>query len=82
MRKLSANENKKLRTVIGSNIAKYRKKAGMTQESFAAELDTDRVTVAYAEIGKRTPKVSTLYQMAEVLGVDIQDLFKGLGSHR
>ena len=78
MRKLSVNENNKLRSVVGSNIARYRKKAGMTQEAFASELDTDRVTVAYAEIGKRMPKVTTLYQMAKALKIDIKDLFKGL----
>lgn len=78
MRKLSVNESNRLRKTIGSNIAKARNKKGLTQEQLADMLDTDRVTVAYAEIGKRTPKVSTLYQMAKALDVKASSFLSGL----
>lgn len=35
----------------------------------------DRVSIGYIEQGKRAPKLSTLYFMAEVLDVEIKDFF-------
>lgn len=81
MRKLSVNnknDEKKLKNAISKNISKLRKDAGLTQEKFAEQLDMDRVTVAYAETGKRIPKVRTLYKMSKILNVNISDFFKGL----
>ncbi len=78
MRKLSVDDEKKIRKVLGANIAECRKRSKLTQEQLAEKSDTDRVTVAYAEIGKRIPKVTTLYQIAKVTNSKIGDLFKGL----
>lgn len=35
----------------------------------------DRVSIGYIEQGKRAPKLSTLYSMADVLDIEIMDFF-------
>jgi transcriptional regulator with XRE-family HTH domain len=59
-------------------IAKIRKEKSITQEQLAAETDLDRVAIANIETGKRRPTVTTIYRIAEGLGVKVEDLFKGL----
>ena len=76
-RKLSVNEDKFVRSV-GRNVADARKTRGLTQEDVAEKADLDRVTIAYIETGKRTPKLTTLYQISKVLKVDVQSFFDGV----
>ena len=46
----------------------------MTQEEVGAAIGLDRVSVGYIEQGKRAPRLSTLYAMAELFGVEVKDL--------
>lgn len=36
----------------------------------------DRVSIGYIEQGKRAPKLKTLYALAQVYNVDMQDFFR------
>ena len=61
---------------LGSNIQRIRKSRGLSQENVAALLSMDRVSIGYIEQGKRAPKLSPLYKLAEVFEVQIEDFFK------
>lgn len=69
----------KLRTQIGSNLARARKERGFTQESLAHECGLEVTTVASIERARRLPSVPTLVRLAQVLQVTPSDL---LGSTR
>lgn len=60
---------------LGAHIQALRKARGLSQEQVGSLLDMDRVSIGYIEQGKRAPKLSTLYFMAEVLDVEIKDFF-------
>jgi transcriptional regulator with XRE-family HTH domain len=63
---------------LGKRIASERQARGITQEQLAADVSLDRVAIAYIETGKRKPKVTSIYKIAKGLGVDVEELFKGL----
>lgn len=61
-------------TELGRHIQAVRRSCGMTQEEVGAAIGLDRVSVGYIEQGKRAPRLSTLYAMAELFGVEVKDL--------
>lgn len=60
---------------ISHNVRKYRKKAGLTQESLAAETGLDRKFLSEVENAKKNPTVGTLARIAKALNVKVKDLF-------
>lgn len=62
--------------VLGENIAKARKAAGMTQEALAEKLNVARQTVSKWEAGITMPTVPGLVRLAEVLDTDYNSLLK------
>ncbi len=54
---------------LGSNIQKYRKKAGLTQKELAEILDVAVGTIQQYELGKRQPRLETIDKIASALGV-------------
>ena len=56
-----------------------RKARGLSQEQLAERLGMDRVSIGYVEQGRRSPKLATLYGIAEVLGISVSDITMGLG---
>jgi transcriptional regulator with XRE-family HTH domain len=65
----------KFQKSLGANIQQIRKSRGLSQENVAALLNMDRVSIGYIEQGKRAPKLSTLYKLAEIFGIQIKDFF-------
>lgn len=63
---------------LGKRIATERQARGITQERLAADVGLDRVGIAYIETGKRKPKVTSIYRIARGLGIEVEDLFRGL----
>ncbi|HEU4966448.1 MAG TPA: helix-turn-helix transcriptional regulator [Candidatus Saccharimonadales bacterium] len=63
---------------FGRRLAEVRKTRGLTQQELAGKLDISLVSVGYLETGKRWPRLNTLHRVAAVLGVPIDDLFRGL----
>ncbi|WP_155974189.1 helix-turn-helix domain-containing protein [Streptococcus ruminantium] len=66
---------KELARYIGQRIKDYRKQIGLTQKELAEKVGMGHTTIANYEKGFRSPKKDTLFDLAEVLGVSIDDLF-------
>lgn len=62
---------------IGKNIRAARSRKKMTQDELAERLYVTRQTVSNYETGRSRPDVECLMQIAEILGVDIQELLYG-----
>lgn len=63
-----------LRNRIGSNIASYRKQAGLTQAALAEQLNYSDKAVSKWERGESIPDVLTLDALARRLGITVNDL--------
>lgn len=66
------NEELKLR--IGANIARLRKKCGMTQAELAERINYSDKAVSKWERAESMPDVLTLMQLAEQFGTDMNEL--------
>ena len=55
--------------MIGEKIALCRKKAGMSQEALAAELNISRQAVSRWETGEATPDTDKVVQLSRLFGV-------------
>ncbi len=67
-------DGEKLKYQIGVNISAYRKRAGWTQAGLAEKLNYSDKAVSKWERGESVPDVLTLAQLAEQLGVTVNDL--------
>jgi Zn-dependent peptidase ImmA (M78 family)/DNA-binding XRE family transcriptional regulator len=61
--------------VIGANLRRIRESKGFSQSQVADRAGISRVAYRNIEIGKSTPKVSTLQNIVSSLDVKLQDLF-------
>ena len=66
------DENVKYR--IGSNIAAYRKRDGLTQANLAEKLNYSDKAVSKWERGESIPDVLILMQLADLFGITVNDL--------
>jgi DNA-binding XRE family transcriptional regulator len=57
-----------------NNIAKIRKRKGLTQMELAELVGVNRFHISKIERGKRTPSVKLLIKIADVLNVSLDDL--------
>lgn len=60
---------------LGRHIQDIRRSRGLSQERLAELIDMDRVSIGYIEQARRSPKLSTLYEIARALDVTVIDLF-------
>ena len=67
-------DNEKLKNQIGTNIALYRKQAGLTQAGLAEKLNYSDKAVSKWERGESVPDVLTLAQLAEQFDITVNDL--------
>ena len=67
-------DDEKLKLRIGSNIASYRKQAGLTQASLAEKLNYSDKAVSKWERGESVPDVITLVQLADQFDITVNDL--------
>lgn len=63
---------------IGKNIRAARMRQGITQDTLAEKLFVTRQTVSNYETGRSRPDVEILMQIAEVLGVEMNELLYGV----
>ena len=63
-----------VRLIIGSNVRKLRKAAGVSQAELANRMGVDRAYVSGLELGQRNPTAITLWHIAEALKVQLEDL--------
>lgn len=69
-------DQKELRTNLASNIAKLRKKCGMTQEQLAERLFVSNKAVSKWERGAGYPEITQLVSLSNIFGVSIDALMK------
>ena len=67
-------DGERLKQQIGSNIANYRKGAGLTQAGLAEKLNYSDKAISKWERGESMPDVTTLVQLAEQFGITVNDL--------
>ena len=67
-------DDEKLKNQIGSNIAAYRKRAGLTQAGLAEKLNYSDKAVSKWERGDSVPDVVTMVQLAELFDTSVNDL--------
>ena len=67
-------DDEKLKNQIGSNIAAYRKRAGLTQAGLAEKLNYSDKAVSKWERGDSVPDVVTMVQLAELFDTTVNDL--------
>ncbi|MBK9181769.1 MAG: helix-turn-helix transcriptional regulator [Ignavibacteria bacterium] len=61
---------------LGNNIRRYRLKKGLTQEQLSQLSEVSEAYVSRLEAGKRNPTVNVLAKIAEILGVELEMLFR------
>lgn len=62
--------------IIGDNIKEYRKKYGYSQDNIAALLKVDRSLISHYETGTREISLINLRKIADLFGIDIEDMVK------
>jgi transcriptional regulator with XRE-family HTH domain len=67
-------DDEKLKVRIGSNIAAYRKRAGLTQAGLAEQLNYSDKAVSKWERGESCPDIPTIMTIAEKLGTTVNEL--------
>lgn len=65
---------------MGALIARLRKEKGMTQQELADRLGVTDKAVSKWERGLACPDIACLPQVAEILGVNVDELLSGLRS--
>lgn len=65
---------------FGSNIQKYRREKGLTQESAAEQCGLSTNYFRQIELGNKVPRLETFLRIAEVLEVSTDLLFAGIFS--
>lgn len=59
---------------IAENIRFFRKQAGLTQEELAARFGSRKTLISYYEIGRNTPDIETLWELADIFDITIDEL--------
>lgn len=75
----STTENLEIMKQLGENIAKYRKKRGLTQQELGEVVNHGRRTIQAIEKGERWPRPATLLNISKALNAPIEKLFQGIG---
>ncbi len=75
---MSKSLEDKLMAAFGRRLAEVRKQRGFTQQQLAGKLEISLVSIGYIETGKRWPRLVTLYKIAKVLDVKVDQLFKDI----
>lgn len=68
------NKVPKKDAIIGKRIKRLRRKADLTQEQLAEQINVSTTHVGLVETGKRRMSLKTLQKVASVLKVKVRDL--------
>lgn len=69
----------KIRKNLGERIRHLRGRKGWSQEDFAYRAGLGRSFTGAIERGEKDVRIRTLCKIANVLHIDLSDLFKGVG---
>ena len=64
-----------LKTIVASNIAKYRKAYGLTQAELAEKLNYSDKSISKWERGEGFPDIFTLKELADFFGIKVGDFY-------
>jgi transcriptional regulator with XRE-family HTH domain len=64
-----------IREIFARNLRENRRKSGLTQAQLAEKADISHHYLAMVELARNIPKVETIERLANVLNVDIYELF-------
>ena len=64
-----------VRRMVGRNVQRLRKAAGLSQAALAERMGVDRAYVSGLELGQRNPTVVTLWHLSEALDAKLQSFF-------
>lgn len=65
-----------IRKRLGRNVARLRKDAGMSQETFADHVPMARSYISDIERGSRNPTIEVVERLAKALGVNAGSLLE------
>jgi transcriptional regulator with XRE-family HTH domain len=71
-----------MRSLVGQNVRRIRRKNGLTQEQFADISGFSQQYISGLERGRRNPTVVTVYELAVALGVGYMDLMRPARSRK
>lgn len=77
--RIMARDEQQFFKTLGARIAQLRKEAGLSQQAMADALEIPQQTYANYEVARARPPVSLLPELAQLLGISVDDL---LGLHR
>ena len=63
--------------MLSSNIAKLRKRNGLTQIEFAKKLHVTQSAVSHWESGRTMPDTTQLFNIAQLFGMTVDELSSG-----
>ncbi|HEY5708126.1 MAG TPA: helix-turn-helix transcriptional regulator [Solirubrobacterales bacterium] len=64
--------------LLGDNLARCRKRAGLSQEELSWRAGLHRTEISQLERGLRIARADTILKLASALEVSVGDLFQGL----
>ena len=64
-----------VRRILGSNVRRLRKAAGISQAELANRMGVDRAYVSGLELGQRNPTIVTLWHLGQALEIDLGKFF-------
>jgi transcriptional regulator with XRE-family HTH domain len=64
-------------SMVGTNLARLREARGLSQEEVANWADLHRTEISLMELGKRTPRIDTIFRVLGALEIDAAEAFKG-----
>lgn len=59
---------------IAENIRFFRKQVGLTPEELAARFGSRKTLISNYEIGRNTPDIETLWELADIFDITIDEL--------
>jgi transcriptional regulator with XRE-family HTH domain len=72
-------ERKATAIQFGTNLQRYRRRAGLSQEKLAYLAVLHRSEISLLERGRREPRLGTIVKLASALRVSLNMLFEGTG---
>ncbi len=70
--------SKDVRRVVGDNVRRLRKAAGLSQAALAERMGVDRAYISGLERGQRNPTIVTLWHIGQALEVKTAKLLEDL----
>ncbi len=61
---------------LGEHIARHRRAIGLTQSQLAEKVGVQPITISRIETGRKTTSLDVVAQIAQVLGVELHELFR------